>query len=111
MHFDDHQFELLRQDGWKKLRPNAIPTIFAHSAPVRVRKPPVKRNPQVSPSKQVPQKRVRIEHSYFSNSAMVLPLSTSESVHPPGESDVCLLCYIENDSLHVCDIDVFYIDV
>ncbi|XP_034942000.1 uncharacterized protein [Chelonus insularis] len=27
-HFDDSQFENARQDGWRKLKPNAIPTIF-----------------------------------------------------------------------------------
>lgn len=91
MHFDDLQFEK-RQDGWKKLRPNAIPTLFAHSAPVRVRKPPFKRSPEVSPSKRVAEKRVRMEHSYFSKSAMLLPLSTSESLYSPGKRDVCLLC-------------------
>ncbi|XP_071579535.1 uncharacterized protein [Temnothorax nylanderi] len=29
-HFDDSQFEGGRQDGWRKLKPNAIPTIFVN---------------------------------------------------------------------------------
>nr|XP_012216960.1 PREDICTED: THAP domain-containing protein 4-like [Linepithema humile] len=27
-HFEDSQFEARRADGWKKLKPNAIPTLF-----------------------------------------------------------------------------------
>ena len=37
MHFDSSQFEEHRQDGWRKLKPNAAPTLFfneAHSASV-----------------------------------------------------------------------------
>lgn len=28
MHFEPTQFEQNRVDGWKKLKPNAVPTIF-----------------------------------------------------------------------------------
>ncbi|CAL1290654.1 unnamed protein product [Larinioides sclopetarius] len=28
IHFEENQFELHRQDGWKKLKPNAVPTVF-----------------------------------------------------------------------------------
>ncbi|XP_034944261.1 uncharacterized protein [Chelonus insularis] len=40
-HFDDSQFEQNRQDGWRKLKPNAVPTIFHHylSASNQVNKP------------------------------------------------------------------------
>ncbi|XP_011143209.1 uncharacterized protein LOC105185417 isoform X2 [Harpegnathos saltator] len=31
-HFDDSQFENRRQDGWRKLKPNAIPTIFGSNS-------------------------------------------------------------------------------
>ena len=37
-HFDSSQFEEHRQDGWRKLKPNAVPTLFsneAHSCTVR----------------------------------------------------------------------------
>ncbi|EFN76095.1 hypothetical protein EAI_15717, partial [Harpegnathos saltator] len=27
-HFEDSQFEMNRLDGWKKLKPDAIPTLF-----------------------------------------------------------------------------------
>ena len=27
-HFDSEQFEEHRQDGWRKLKPNAVPTLF-----------------------------------------------------------------------------------
>jgi len=31
-HFDPGQFEEHRQDGWRKLKPNAVPTIFSNEA-------------------------------------------------------------------------------
>jgi len=30
MHFDSSQFEAHRQDGWRKLKPNAVPTLFSN---------------------------------------------------------------------------------
>ncbi|XP_064472593.1 uncharacterized protein LOC135387192 [Ornithodoros turicata] len=42
-HFDDSQFESRRADGWRKLKPNAVPTIFAHSVVRVTRKPPKSR--------------------------------------------------------------------
>jgi len=33
-HFDSTQFEEHRQDGWKKLKPNAVPTLFVSEANV-----------------------------------------------------------------------------
>ncbi|GFW60047.1 hypothetical protein TNCV_4865021 [Trichonephila clavipes] len=32
IHFEENQFELHRQDGWRKLKPNAIPTVFPEPA-------------------------------------------------------------------------------
>jgi len=31
-HFDSSQFEEHRQDGWRKLKPNAVPTLFSTEA-------------------------------------------------------------------------------
>ncbi|XP_018392406.1 PREDICTED: THAP domain-containing protein 4-like [Cyphomyrmex costatus] len=28
VHFEDSQFEAHRIDGWRKLKPNAVPTLF-----------------------------------------------------------------------------------
>ncbi|XP_064461628.1 uncharacterized protein LOC135371568 isoform X2 [Ornithodoros turicata] len=42
-HFDDSQFESRRADGWRKLKPNAVPTIFAHTVVRVTRKPPKSR--------------------------------------------------------------------
>ncbi|GAB1862378.1 THAP-type domain-containing protein [Camponotus japonicus] len=43
VHFDDSQFENRRADGWKKLKPNAVPTIFdVHNSPLRIDPPPKK---------------------------------------------------------------------
>ena len=35
MHFEDSQFESHRADGLRKLKPNAIPTIFNHAPHIR----------------------------------------------------------------------------
>lgn len=42
-HFEDHFFEQNRADGWKKLKPNAVPTLFSFRASPKPRKPPKKR--------------------------------------------------------------------
>lgn len=36
VHFESSQFEANRADGWKKLKPNAIPTIFSVPNPPRL---------------------------------------------------------------------------
>lgn len=41
-HFDESSFEQRRADGWKKLKPNAVPTIFAYKPSARHRKTPKK---------------------------------------------------------------------
>ncbi|XP_037508009.1 THAP domain-containing protein 5 [Rhipicephalus sanguineus] len=43
-HFEPSQFEQGRQDGWKKLKANAIPTIFAYNQEER-------KEPQIEPPK------------------------------------------------------------
>ncbi|XP_049512243.1 THAP domain-containing protein 5-like [Dermacentor silvarum] len=49
-HFEDSSFEQKRQDGLKKLRPDAVPTVFAFRAAPKHRKPPKKRSCPVQPS-------------------------------------------------------------
>ncbi|KAH7932843.1 hypothetical protein HPB49_003350 [Dermacentor silvarum] len=49
-HFEDSSFEQKRQDGLKKLRPDAVPTVFALRAAPKHRKPPKKRSCPVQPS-------------------------------------------------------------
>lgn len=39
-HFDESSFEQRRADGWKKLKPNAVPTIFTFKPPPRHRNTP-----------------------------------------------------------------------
>lgn len=45
LHFTNDQFEpkVLEAHGLKKLKPNAIPTLFSHRPPPKERKPPSKR--------------------------------------------------------------------
>jgi len=33
-HFDSAQFEEHRRDGWRKLKPNAVPTLFVNEADI-----------------------------------------------------------------------------
>lgn len=42
-HFVESSFEQHRADGWKKLKPNAVPTVFPSKAPPKQRKPPKKK--------------------------------------------------------------------
>jgi hypothetical protein len=81
-HFDESQFEKHRQDGWKKLRPDAVPTIFTHIQPVRTRKPPLKRSPDVSPTKTIT-KRLRVEHNY--NRELLASSSPAVTAAPNAE--------------------------
>jgi len=43
-------FETIREDGSKRLRMDANPTLFAHSAPPKRRKPPADRSVALQPS-------------------------------------------------------------
>ncbi|XP_077522637.1 uncharacterized protein LOC144133421 [Amblyomma americanum] len=43
-HFEETSFEQNRQDGLKKLRPDAVPTLFTYRAIPKYRKPPKKRS-------------------------------------------------------------------
>ncbi|XP_064457356.1 peroxynitrite isomerase THAP4-like isoform X1 [Ornithodoros turicata] len=42
-HFEDSQFEQHRADGWKKLKPNAVPTLFTHTKAKAKRRPQKKK--------------------------------------------------------------------
>ncbi|KAK8756056.1 hypothetical protein V5799_001242 [Amblyomma americanum] len=43
-HFEETSFEQNRQNGLKKLRPDAVPTLFTYRAIPKHRKPPKKRS-------------------------------------------------------------------
>lgn len=51
-HFDEYQWEKTRVDGKRKLKFNAVPTIFSHTKPVKSRKPPTIRKPLEKPLKK-----------------------------------------------------------
>ncbi|XP_049523477.1 uncharacterized protein LOC119453068 isoform X13 [Dermacentor silvarum] len=55
LHFTEDQFEprILREFGKKKLKPNAVPTIFSHRPVVKHRKPPRQRHEPGTDSKPV----------------------------------------------------------
>lgn len=68
IHFEESQFELHRQDGWKKLKPNAVPTLFPEPAeapkvkkekasPGRKRKSSPPEEIEVSPKKRVAKRK------------------------------------------------------
>jgi len=64
MHFDSNQFEQHRQDGARRLKPNAVPTLFGHCPLKSLRRPPTKRSPYTSPRQQSALKRLKVEHTY-----------------------------------------------
>ncbi|KAK4323785.1 hypothetical protein Pmani_005556 [Petrolisthes manimaculis] len=43
-HFEEDQFERNRADGWKKLKQNAVPTVFSDQPPAKHRKQPANHN-------------------------------------------------------------------
>ena len=76
-HFDAEQYEQKRQDGLKRLRPNAVPLLFHHTPTVRSRKPPSKRSPYTSPTKLRSAKRVKLEHCYSKSSDLLNDVQVS----------------------------------
>ncbi|XP_046386793.1 THAP domain-containing protein 1 B-like [Ischnura elegans] len=89
VHFEESQFESARKDGWKKLKPNAVPTIFdlpKYSKPKRrrplIRLPADEEVPEVSSFAEV------------EKPSGVVPevLHTEElQVHSPQSSEVSYL--------------------
>nr|CAI5838155.1 unnamed protein product [Callosobruchus analis] len=43
LHFFSEMWDKAREDGTRKLKANAVPTVFSFSQPKKSRKPPVKR--------------------------------------------------------------------
>ena len=64
--------------------------LFFPTVHQRIRKPPAKRSPHVSPSKQVAVKRARTGHNYYSNSPMALSVLKADLVHSQGETSAML---------------------
>ncbi|KAH7940663.1 hypothetical protein HPB49_003365 [Dermacentor silvarum] len=57
-HFEDASFEENRLDGFKKLRPDAVPTLFPYRAAPKHRKSPKKRTCALTPANSSKTKRV-----------------------------------------------------
>ncbi|XP_075725326.1 peroxynitrite isomerase THAP4-like [Rhipicephalus microplus] len=57
-HFEDSSFEQHRQDGLKKLTPDAVPTLFPYRAAPKHRKSPKKRTSAMKPANSSNTKRV-----------------------------------------------------
>ncbi|XP_035205543.1 peroxynitrite isomerase THAP4-like isoform X2 [Stegodyphus dumicola] len=93
VHFEENQFECSRQDGRKKLKPNAVPTLF------NVPNPPQLLTPQRLKGIGLP--KHRSVTSNFCNGGLLhsLPLST-EAISVAEPSVVCLQ---EQASTSSCD--------
>lgn len=87
MHFDASQFELNRQDGAKRLKPNAVPLLFQHVPVAFARKPPMKRSPHASPRKQIVTARINIDHSYVSSTSAMTVTSTCAANSSPTNDE------------------------
>jgi len=69
-----------------------VPTLFSHSVPVRVRKPPLKRSLDESPTKTAADKRLRIEHSYSSKSLPDFSTNTAMAEAQLYDGNLVLYC-------------------
>lgn len=94
VHFEEDQWERVRQDGKKKLKHTAVPTIFAFKPAKRKRKlprPTVKNSSDASPSTK--RKVVQHDHSYFSSNDDIVGSysAVAEVSHRTDpETEVCL---------------------
>ncbi|KAK3883322.1 hypothetical protein Pcinc_012358 [Petrolisthes cinctipes] len=81
-YFDDGQYETKRADNLRKLKPNAVPTLFAYQkVPPKFRKPPRKRRSSSTENSKPcsPTKKIRLEHGYamvnFDTTALQIDLA------------------------------------
>jgi len=81
-------FEKIREDGSKRLRMDAYPTLFVHSAPPKRRKPPADRSFPLQPS---PVSSLG-DHSYASADVSHAPMAITVNDH--DYQDVCAGVYL-----------------
>ncbi|XP_077490812.1 uncharacterized protein LOC144101512 [Amblyomma americanum] len=74
-HFEESCFEQNRADGWKKLKPNAVPTVFSFRVAPRNRKPPRDRT-QLVPISANEEVNNPAEGLHIASEADLLPDST-----------------------------------
>ncbi|XP_049273685.1 THAP domain-containing protein 1-like [Rhipicephalus sanguineus] len=89
-HFEECCFEQKRADGWKKLKPNAVPTLFPFKVAPRKRKPPRER------ALPVP----RLNHKEVSDPADV-PHAASDVVEMLPESPEAVSQETSTDNMEV----------
>lgn len=77
VHFETTMFEQGRADGKRKLKPNAVPTLFKHAEVPHHRKPPTLRGSPLSAAATAPWSRLPAEHSYSKPLTQAMELSQS----------------------------------
>lgn len=93
LHFNEGQFEHHRVDKKRKLKPNAIPTVFAYKLKEgRVRKSPRNRRPIVTASP----KKVCQDHTYATDANAMLTNDQASSTESEYFFQVIIIWQTEN---------------
>ncbi|KAK3880916.1 hypothetical protein Pcinc_014625 [Petrolisthes cinctipes] len=92
-HFDDGQYESERADNLRKLKPNAVPTLFAYQkVPPKFRKPPRKRGSSSTENSKPcsPTKKIQLEHGYamVNFDARALQINLAKNTDDENDEDV-----------------------
>lgn len=91
-------FEKIREDGSKRLRMDAYPTLFAHSAPPKRRKPPADRSVALQPSLALSLG----DHSYASADVSHAPMAITVDDH--DYQDVCAGIFLVSLQFTKCGV-------
>jgi len=91
-------FEKIREDGSMRLRTDVYPTLFAHSAPPKRRKPPADRSVVLQPSLALSLG----DHSYASADASHGPMAITVNDH--NYQDVCAGIFLVSVQFTKCGV-------
>jgi len=91
-------FEKIREDGSKRLRMDAYPTLFIHSAPLKRRKPPADRSVALQPSLALSLG----DHSYASADVSHSPMAIT--VDDNDYQDVCAGIFLVSLQFTKCGV-------
>ncbi|XP_077553405.1 uncharacterized protein LOC144168259 [Haemaphysalis longicornis] len=98
-HFEENNYEQHRADGWKKLKPNAVPTLFTFKPLPKQRKPPKERTVPSPSSKETNKSPPGLRQS---PAAVEATLETPENHAIPESTRHGTSCYGQ-DAMEVGD--------
>ncbi|XP_049514036.1 uncharacterized protein LOC125941128 [Dermacentor silvarum] len=98
-HFEPNNYEQNRADGWKKLEPNAVPTLLAFRPMPKERRPPKERTVSAPSSEETGKFALGLRHS----PAKVETPREAPQNHAVLESSRQLMSRYEHDAMEVSD--------